>query len=88
MQLPSLSLLSQRVGEELAAQERRADGLDTKAGILLGFAGVVVGVTVDKLQGTIATVGTGLAALAALVAVLAFAPRSFPTLGLRRLRDS
>jgi hypothetical protein len=88
MQLPSLSLLSQQVSEELAAQERRADGLDTKAGILLGFAGVVVGVTVDKLHGIIATVGTSLAALAALVAVLAFTPRLFPTLALRQLRDS
>jgi hypothetical protein len=88
MRLPSLSLLSQHVGEQLAAQERRADALDTKAGILLGFAGVVVGVTVDKLDGTLATVGTALAALAALVAVLAFVPRSFPTLSLRRLRDS
>jgi hypothetical protein len=86
--LPSLSLLSQQVAGELAAQERRADALDTKAGILLGFAGVVVGVTIDKLQGALAIVGTCLAALAALAAVLAFVPRSFPTFALRRMRDS
>jgi hypothetical protein len=86
--LPSLSLLSQQVREELGAQERRGDGLDTKAGIVLGFAGIVVGVTIDKLEGPIATVGTGLAAVAALLAVVAFVPRSFPSLAVRPLRDS
>jgi uncharacterized membrane protein YhaH (DUF805 family) len=88
VQLPSLSLISQQVREDMAAQERRGDGLDTKAGIVLGFAGVVVGVTIDKLEGAITTVGTALTALAALLAVVAFVPRSFPSLAVRRLRDS
>ena len=48
--LPSLSLLNEAAIDELGAQERRADALDSKAGVLLGFAGVLVGLSVDKLR--------------------------------------
>jgi hypothetical protein len=46
-----------------------------------------VGLTVKDVEGTLATIGPALAALAAVLAGLAFVPRSFPTLALRHLRD-
>jgi hypothetical protein len=84
---PSLSLLSDEVASELAAQERRGDALDSKAGVMLGIAGVLVGLTVDKLHGFVAHSGTVLAGIAGLLAAVAFIPRSYPTLALRRLRE-
>jgi hypothetical protein len=84
--LPSLELLAETVESELAAQERRGDALDSKAGVLLGFAGVLVGLTVSNLDGTLATIGAACAGGAAVLAGLAFIPRSFPTLKLRPLR--
>jgi hypothetical protein len=86
--LRPLSLLNEVAIDELGAQERRADALDSKAGVLLGFAGVLVGLSVDKLQGGLGYVATGAAAMAGLLASAAFIPRSYPTLALRRLRDS
>ena len=87
MPLPSLSLLNEAATDELGAQERRADALDAKAGVLLGFAGVLVGLSVDKLQGVLGQVATGVAVLAGLLAAAAFIPRAYPTLALRHLRD-
>jgi hypothetical protein len=86
--LPSLSLLSDEVASELTAQERRGDALDTKAGVLLGFAGVLVGLTVGRLHGFVTHFGTVLAGVAALLSAVAFVPRSYPTLALRRLRET
>jgi uncharacterized membrane protein len=84
--LPSLELLAGTVEAELAAQERPGDALDSKAGVLLGFAGVLVGLTVTRLEGDLATVGAACAGVAAVLAGVAFVPRSFPTLKLRPLR--
>lgn len=86
--LPSLSLLAEEASAELAAQERRGDSLDSKAGILLGFSGVLVALSVSSLHGTLADIGASSAAAAAVFAGVAFLPRSYPTLALRRLRDS
>jgi hypothetical protein len=85
--MPSLSLLSDEVASELAAQERRGDALDSKAGVLLGFAGVLVGLTIGKLHGFVAHSGAVLAGVAGLLSAVAFIPRSYPTLALRRLRE-
>jgi hypothetical protein len=84
--LPSLSVLNEEAGAEIAAQERRADALDSKAGVVLGFAGVLVGLSIDKLDGGWGHVATGVAGVAALVAA-AVVPRSYPTLALRHLRE-
>jgi hypothetical protein len=86
--LPSLDLLSDEVAAELAAQERRSDALDSKAGVLLGFAGVLVGLTVASLHGAWATIGAGFAAAAAVCAGVAVVPRPYPTLEVRRLRET
>lgn len=85
--LPSLDLLSREARAELDAQERRGDALDTKAGVLLGFSGVIVGLTVSRLDGTIAHIASSFSALGALLASAGYLPRSFPTLRLRTLRD-
>ena len=87
VRLPSLSLLNEAATDELGAQERRADALDSKAGVLLGFAGVLVALSLDKLHGTFGHVASGIAALAGLLAAAAFIPRAYPTLALRHLRD-
>lgn len=84
---PSLELLAETTAAEVAAQERRGDALDTKAGVLLGFAGVLVGLSVANLHGWWAHSGGIVAGLAAFFAGWAVLPRSYPTLGLRRLRD-
>jgi hypothetical protein len=85
--LPSLPVLNEEAAAEIAAQERRADALDSKGGVLLGFSGVLVGLSIDKLQGVLGHVATGVAGLTAMVAAGAIVPRSYPTLSLRRLRD-
>jgi hypothetical protein len=85
--MPSLDLLSQVVTAELEAHERRYDALDTKAGVLLGFAGVVVALTAGNLHGGWAHTGTAFAGLAALLAGGAFTPRRFPAVALLTLRD-
>src|SRR5947209_6264487 len=86
--LPSLSLLSDETKRELEVQERRGDALDSKAGIVIGFAGVLVPLSLANLHGLLAHVGAGLAGLAALASGLAFIPRSTPGLSLRALRRS
>lgn len=86
--LPSLELLFDEVAAELAAQERRGDALDSKAGIVLGFAGVIVGLAVQALHGVLGEGGLAVAALAALCAGTAFVPRTFPTIGVLYLRQA
>ena len=73
-----------------AERERHAahaESLDAKAGILLGFAGVVVALRGSGRESWIGIAGLLLTALAALLAVLAFAPRPFAVLEVRHLRD-
>jgi hypothetical protein len=85
--LPSLVLLGDETSAELAAQERRGDALDSKAGVVLGFAGVLVPLSLASLHGTLAHIGAAFAAVAALCCCAAFVPRSYPTLALPQLRD-
>lgn len=86
--LPSLELVASEVAAELTAQERRGDALDSKAGILLGFAGVIVGLAGQRLSGPVSDAGIAVGALAAIAAGAAFLPRSFPALDPARLRES
>ncbi|MEJ7742376.1 MAG: hypothetical protein WKF73_07415 [Nocardioidaceae bacterium] len=75
--LRSLNLLSEEASAELAAHERRYDALDTKAGVLLGFSGVIVALTAGSLDGVIAQLGTALAGLAAIFAGAPLCPVGF-----------
>ena len=86
--LPSLELLAAEVTAEVAAQERRGDALDSKAGIILGFAGVIVGLTVQNLHSALGDAGLLAGAAAALAAGVAFIPRSFPTIEVLHLRQA
>jgi hypothetical protein len=83
--LPSLDLIVSRVEDQLEHQLRHFDGLDNKAGIVLGFAGVLVAVT-DGFQ-ALAMASRIAAVGAALLSLLAFLPRKYPVLDTRKLRD-
>ena len=69
-----------------------AESLDTKAGVVLGFAGVLVGlgataqsIVPDK---AVFQVGLGVAVLSATLAAWAFLPRRYPVLDVYRLRQN
>lgn len=83
--LPSLDLIALRVQAQLEHQLRHFDGLDNKAGIVVGFAGVVVAIT-EGLK-PLAIAGRLAAVLAALLALWSFLPRRYPVLDTRKLRD-
>jgi hypothetical protein len=87
-ELPSLNLLSDVACEELAAFEQRAEALDGKAGVLLGFSGVVVALSATNLDGLLAHFSAISAAVASLLAGTAFIPRPFPAIALLPLRAS
>jgi hypothetical protein len=87
----SLKLIAQRVSRELAALNGHAESLDTKAGVVLGFAGVLVGLGATAQNAVSATVlfqlGLGVAVLAGICAAAAFFPRRYPVIEVRPLRD-
>jgi hypothetical protein len=89
--LPSLAILGEVAGAELSAMSAHAESLDTKAGVILGFAGVLVGLGATaqpSLSKSVAfQIGLSLAVVAAVLAAWAFVPRRFPVLELRVLRD-
>lgn len=71
---------------ERAAQLSHFDSLDTKAGLVLGFAGVLIALG----NGSGSLIGLGaiaFAALSATTAVASFWPRRFPSLDPTRLGD-
>lgn len=75
---PTLDVLEDVVRREYDAQERRADSLDTKAGLVLGFAGLLVSLTPETVWAPFALLARLLAASAVLVVLRVFgmaAPR-------------
>jgi hypothetical protein len=89
--LPSLSILGQLVETERTAMSAHAESLDTKASVVLGFAGVLVGLAAGAhstlSENALFQAGMGLTVAAAVLATWAFVPRSFPVLELRPLRE-
>jgi hypothetical protein len=83
---PSLELLADVVSAELDAQERRGDAIDSKAGVILGFAGVLVGLTASHVHNAVGQAGFASAAASAVLAVGTFMPRPFPALDPYQLR--
>lgn len=72
MDQPSgLAVVEDAVRRELDAQERRTDAADTRAGLLLGFAGLVASVGPGDVWPPLGVAVRLLAGLAALVAVTA-----------------
>jgi hypothetical protein len=84
--LPSLDIVRAELDREQESYERRAGQVDTKAGLILAAAGVVVALqaTQPTLPGILAQ---GAAAGAGVLAVLAFLPRVAGTLSPLRLRN-
>jgi cytochrome c biogenesis protein CcdA len=90
--MPSLKILLDQVASERATVSARADSLDTRAGVVLGFAGVLVGLGATASSMAIFTngyfqAGLGVAVVAALSAAFAFVPRNSPVLDMRPARD-
>lgn len=85
--LPSLEVVRAELDREQESHERRAAGVDTKAGLILAAAGVVVGLQAMQatLFGILAQVA---AAVAGGLAVLAFLPRVAGTLSPLSLRNA
>jgi hypothetical protein len=77
--MPSLDLLLQTVMAERDKQLAHFDALDTKAGVLLAFDGVLIAFQ-RPMRAEFQVPGTVLAAASAGLALWAFWPRKFPTL--------
>ncbi|MGH2827743.1 MAG: hypothetical protein ACRDKF_12305 [Actinomycetota bacterium] len=84
--LPSLELIASRVETQLDFQLRHFDGLDNKAGIVLGFAGILVAIG-NGATVALAVAGRVVAVAAAMLALWAFLPRKYPVLDMRKLRN-
>jgi hypothetical protein len=88
--LPSLDLVAAQVAKERETMNSHAESLDTKSGVVLGFAGVLVGLGATA-QAAVSTdlafqIGLGVAVLAALSAAFAFFPRKYPVVEVLPLR--
>ncbi len=69
-----------------------AESLDSKAGVVLGFSGILVGLGATAQMGisdkVVFQVGLSVAVVAAVLGAWAFLPRRYPVLEVERLRQS
>ncbi len=90
--LPSLAIVLAQVAAERETMNAHAESLDGKAGVVLGFAGVLVGLGATApaaaSDGIVFGIGLALAAVAAVLAAWAFLPHRFPVLEVERLRQA
>lgn len=84
--MDSLDLLLDCVRREREAQLAHFEALDSKAGILLAFAGALITLS-PNVDGWTRTVSLPLLACAAILAAGAFFPRRMPTLDVVNLRE-
>jgi hypothetical protein len=84
-------VVADQVASERETMNAHAESLDTKAGVVLGFAGVLVGLGAtaqlpvsDELAFQI---GLGVGVVAALMAAWAFLPRQYPVIEVGALRS-
>jgi len=82
----SLDVVEEVVLRERDTQMRHWDALDTKAGVMLGFAGVLAALAPAEIN-VIVDVGRVIAVAGALLAVWAFWPRGYGAVKLRIFRD-
>jgi hypothetical protein len=82
----SIDLLIEISRSERDAQLSHFDSLDTKAGLALGFAGVLIALG-NGSGSVIGLTAVVLAALSAVAAVSSFWPRQFPSIDPTRLGD-
>jgi hypothetical protein len=89
--LPSLSILAEQVASEREVMNAHAESLDAKAGVVLGFAGVLVGLgaTAQSViaKNAVFQAGLAVAVVAALMAAWAFLPRKYPVVQVYPLRN-
>jgi len=83
--LPSLELIHTSFERERDRDLAHFDALDTKAGVVVGAAGILV--TIQPGTGWVSALGAVLGVSAALVGLTAFWPGRFPTLEPSRLRS-
>jgi hypothetical protein len=84
--VPSLSIIEDALQREDDSYRDRANGLDTKAGVILSAAGVIV--TLVGIHSSIAgLVGQLIAIASGAAAVWTLAPRVDKAIGPRQLRD-
>ena len=90
--LPSLVIVLAQVAAERETMNAHAESLDGKAGVVLGFAGVLVGLgataQVAVAGKVVFEVGLAVAVVAAVLAAWAFLPRRYPVLEVERLRQA
>lgn len=91
LELPSLSILAEQVASERETMNAHTESLDAKAGVVLGFAGVLVGLGATAQAfvstGAVFQAGLAVAVVAALLAAWAFLPRRYPVLEVYELRE-
>lgn len=85
-QVPSLAIVEDVLQREDGSYRDRANGLDTKAGVILSATGVIVALvgthaSVAGLVAQLAAIGAGIAAVATIL------PRVDKAIGPRNLRD-
>jgi len=84
--LPGLNFVDAEVRAAVEAFERQSDNLDTKAGLCIGFAGVLAGILLRAAAGATAYVALGVDFAVAVLSLLAYRTPSHPVLNPSRLR--
>ena len=84
--IESIEILGLELRDQLAAQLRHFEGLDAKAGVLLGFAGLLVVFAPTSESGWIDAARLA-GVMSAVSSLLAFHPRRYPMVDLRRYRQ-
>jgi hypothetical protein len=82
----SLDAVMGEVQREREAQLRHFDALDSKAGVMLGFAGALAALAPAQFS-LLVDVGRAVAVTGALAALWAFWPRRYGAIELRALRE-
>jgi hypothetical protein len=83
----SIEIPSAEAQDQLAAERSHFEALDTKAGVLLGFSGLLAALTPENPSWWAAGARlTGIASAALALAV--FVPRDYPLVDIRRFRNT
>jgi hypothetical protein len=82
----SLDVVHEEVRAERGEQLQHFDSIDTKAGIVLGFAGALVALAPDRAS-LLVQIGRAVAVLSGFIALWTVWPRRFWSTNLRSLRD-
>ena len=86
MDLPGLNFVDAEVRAAVEVLERRSDNLDTKAGLCLGFAGVLAGILLRAGASPMVYVALAVDFAVAVLSLLAYRTPSQPVLKPGRLR--